>query len=153
MTNCTTQVPNDQSDVVESFARQLDELCATTESLCTSDDETIPFGYEQLPQEDEDDGTVEIDEFDYNDIAKEVDGLHSYASVKDISVLDEGDVDRFREQVLPVTSTLTISLDRNESIPEETSALIKDIMKKCELPNRAIPDWAKSIPESSWMPK
>ncbi|ORZ04776.1 hypothetical protein BCR42DRAFT_398562 [Absidia repens] len=155
MTDCTTEIPSDQSDVVENFARQLDELCATTEDLCTSDDEMVPFGYEQLPQEDEDDGTDEIDEFDYNDNVKNADSAlpcHSNVSTTDMSVLDEDDVDR-RELVLPITAPLTISLDRNEAIPEETSTLIKDIMKKCELPDRAIPDWAKSIPESSWMPK
>ncbi|SAM00612.1 hypothetical protein [Absidia glauca] len=128
-----------ERDPVENFARQLDELCAATKDLSPSEDEDedIPFGYEQLPQEDEE----ESGDND-NDDAEEVENAEMH-NLKD----DSDEV-----SVRSTASPLVLSLDPDESISEETSTLIKDIMKRIQVPGHAVPEWAKHIPESSWIP-
>lgn len=48
---------------------------------------------------------------------------------------------------------MQIELDPSHKIDSETCDLIKSIMSKVQLSEQAIPDWAKQIPESSWMPR
>ncbi|KAI8074998.1 hypothetical protein BC940DRAFT_287173 [Gongronella butleri] len=127
-------------DVVEDFARQLDELCATTAQLDTysdddaDDDAQVPFGYEQLPQ-DGDDGTSS-DDNDDNDDQESQENTNMMESPLNASNAEP----------------LELRVDPNDNIPQPTSDLILGIMKNITLPDHAIPDWAKSIPESSWMP-
>ncbi|KAI9137965.1 hypothetical protein BKA69DRAFT_835923 [Paraphysoderma sedebokerense] len=44
-------------------------------------------------------------------------------------------------------------VNSNVELEDETVDLIKNIMTGIVLPDSAIPDWAKIIPEEKWMPK
>ncbi|KAG1465993.1 hypothetical protein G6F55_000774 [Rhizopus delemar] len=101
-----------EEDVVEEFARQLEEVVHIED-----EDNDSFFGYQQLPQ-DEEDGWEPL----------------------------ESDNEEEEETQGP----LNIRLDSSQKIDAETSDLIKAIMSKIEISN--VPEWAKSIPESSWMP-
>ncbi|KAI9261708.1 hypothetical protein BY458DRAFT_515692 [Sporodiniella umbellata] len=48
---------------------------------------------------------------------------------------------------------MQIELEPSHRIDSETCDLIKSIMSKVQLSEQAIPDWAKQIPESSWLPR
>ncbi|KAI7885197.1 hypothetical protein K492DRAFT_204251 [Lichtheimia hyalospora FSU 10163] len=121
-------------DIVEDFARQLEQVCSITPASQTqegheSDSESeneIPFGYEQLAQE-EDEG---------------------------VSLTDE-DEDDDREQVidLPQGPPTLSPLEKSEEISEDTANTIKSIMSKIQLSDQAVPEWAKAIPESMWIPR
>ncbi|KAG0952847.1 hypothetical protein G6F29_003361 [Rhizopus arrhizus] len=101
-----------EEDVVEEFARQLEEVVHIED-----EDNDSFFWYQQLPQNEE--GGWELLESD-NEEEEETQG------------------------------PLNIRLDPSQKIDAETSDLIKTIMSKIEISN--VPEWAKSIPESSWMP-
>ncbi|CDH50949.1 predicted protein [Lichtheimia corymbifera JMRC:FSU:9682] len=122
-------------DVVEDFARQLEQVCSITpvhqtthqqgsESDSESDNE-IPFGYEQLAQE-EDEG---------------------------VSLTDEDEDDREPVIDLPQGPPTLSPLEKSEEISEDTANTIKSIMSKIQLSDQAVPEWAKAIPESMWMPR
>ncbi|KAF7731698.1 hypothetical protein EC973_008870 [Apophysomyces ossiformis] len=149
-----------KSDIVEDFARQLDQRLHPSDQLCyllmedfvvcisnsviaseensDSDDDLgeIPFGYEPLPQDEEELGSE-----------------HS----------GEVDVDHPELSLAPVA----VSLDESEIIPEgdafnksatETSELIKSIMSNIKLSPSSIPgwktlEWANKVPEALWMPQ
>ncbi|KAL1935093.1 hypothetical protein VTP01DRAFT_4233 [Rhizomucor pusillus] len=120
-----TYVAEDSDDLrLESeLPERLREACNVDTDANSDDDEDdelegVPFGYEQLPQ-DEDEG-VSLDQDDQQD------------------------------RVLEAPS---ITLDKSEELPEETANTIKSIMSKIQIPESAIPDWAKDIPESEWMPQ
>ncbi|KAI8328191.1 hypothetical protein BC941DRAFT_445438 [Chlamydoabsidia padenii] len=98
--------------------------------------EEIPFGYEQLPQDD-------TDHDDGDNWANQDDGDGDV----DVEVVHTNSVAQTR------SSPLILTLNPEESISKETSTLIKDIMKTIQIPSHAVPDWAKTIPESSWIPE
>ncbi|CDS12995.1 hypothetical protein LRAMOSA05179 [Lichtheimia ramosa] len=120
-------------DVVEDFARQLEQVCSITpvnptqhshESDSESENE-IPFGYEQLAQE-EDEG---------------------------VSLTDEDEDDREPVIDLPQGPPTLSPLEKSEEISEDTANTIKSIMSKIKLSDQAVPDWAKAIPEDMWIPR
>ncbi|CAO3621573.1 unnamed protein product [Cunninghamella echinulata] len=148
-------------DIVEDFARQLDELCMNAPHVPDDDDDdedededeedNVPFGYEQLPQDEEGFGVLNSED-DYNNEEEEED-----INKKD-TMLENSDVimNDIEQQQINDSSTLksfTIAVDTSEKLPTETSDLIMNIMKNIDLPDHAIPLWAKNIPESKWMPK
>ncbi|CAG8592343.1 9052_t:CDS:2 [Funneliformis mosseae] len=47
---------------------------------------------------------------------------------------------------------LQIHTTEQEKIPEDDLTIINSIMKNIKLPDSAIPEWAKSIPEEAWLP-
>ncbi|KAI8139497.1 hypothetical protein BJV82DRAFT_244883 [Fennellomyces sp. T-0311] len=107
-----------QHSVVCSIAAPQDNHDQDSDSFSL---DQVPFGYEQLAQ-DEDEG-VSLSE-------------------------DEED-----EQNPVVEAPPTLALDKSEEIPEDTANQIKSIMSNIQLPDHAIPEWAKSIPESMWLPR
>ncbi|KAG2224045.1 hypothetical protein INT45_009631, partial [Circinella minor] len=130
-------------DIVEDFARQLEQVCSispvktksnddnhTTKDQDSDDDNDsmmneIPFGYQQLAQ-DEDEG-VSLTEDDGEDIEE--------------------------EPMLEQQEPPTVSLDESEEIPKDTANTIKSIMNNIKMPDHAVPEWAKTIPESMWLPR
>ncbi|GAA5803627.1 hypothetical protein EDC94DRAFT_585261 [Helicostylum pulchrum] len=105
-------------DIVEEFARQLDEVVRIQSDEEEDDDDFDNFGYEPLPQDDDEDmyQQLESDEEDAQD-------------------------------------PLNIDVDSSASLKPETSDLIKSIMANIQLSDEAVPDWAKKIPESAWLPR
>ncbi|GAA5809740.1 hypothetical protein MFLAVUS_003153 [Mucor flavus] len=82
---------------------------------------------------------------------------------------EEDDFDNFGYEALPqdddedmyqqlesdeedVQDPLHIEVDSSASLKPETSDLIKSIMANIQLSDEAVPDWAKKIPESAWLP-
>ncbi|RIA96530.1 hypothetical protein C1645_754509 [Glomus cerebriforme] len=90
-----------------------------------SDDEEnfVPFGYEALPQDDDDDIQVENNDFTFQ---QEEDSLQP--------------------------KVLQIHTNDQEKITDEDLAVINSIMKNIKLPDTSIPEWAKRIPEEAWLP-
>ncbi|KAG0185406.1 hypothetical protein DFQ28_009390 [Apophysomyces sp. BC1034] len=117
-----------EGDIVEEFARQLDDVCLHNSPNelegDVSDDDLgeIPFGYELLPQDEE-----------------------------EISVGHSSETELEVQETF--VRTMTVSLDESEKIPEETSELIKSIMSNIKLSAKSTPDWANTIPELLWMPR
>ncbi|ORX60622.1 hypothetical protein DM01DRAFT_1371177 [Hesseltinella vesiculosa] len=110
-------------DPVEDFARQLDELIISNAGMAgTSDsddniDDEIPFGYEQLPQDDDSNDEGGSSEFQ-----------------------DPGYTETDHDYLAEIPSQpITVSLDPAQDITQGTSELIKDIMKNITLPDNAIP--------------
>ncbi|KAI8096961.1 uncharacterized protein BX664DRAFT_70088 [Halteromyces radiatus] len=132
----------------------LESLCATTMDMNTSDDEDIPFGYEQLPQDDNQDDDNDDDDDNMDDPNQQINSQnsidYSYHTMEDEESMNDIDL---QSHVAVETKPLTISLNPEDSISKETSNMILNIMKNIELPDSAVPDWAKAIPESSWIPK
>ncbi|ORZ03929.1 hypothetical protein BCR43DRAFT_510926 [Syncephalastrum racemosum] len=127
-----------EEDVVEDFARQLEEVCRLADSHThrgggmeesdndwsdneDEDQDMTTLGYQQLPVSDNEDSESEQ------------------------SMTEEP-----QELVRPAP---TIQLAPEDKIPDDTVDEIKSIMSKIQLPQEAIPEWAKSIPESMWLPK
>ncbi|KAI9496674.1 hypothetical protein BDB00DRAFT_808294 [Zychaea mexicana] len=91
----------------------------------------VPFGYQQLAQ-DEDEGVSLTENAD-----------------------DDSSSDGQREgtHMTIAEAPPTVSLDKTEEIPEDTANTIKSIMGSIQMPDHAIPEWAKAIPESMWLPQ
>ncbi|KAF1804030.1 hypothetical protein FB192DRAFT_1370886 [Mucor lusitanicus] len=133
-------------DIVEDFARQLDEVVRiqdamdaevdavqeqqsqTNDSDQDDDDDDRMFGYQQLPQDDNDD-----DEHMYGQLAS-----------------DDDDED---ENQGDIKDPLQIDVAEADQLQPETSDLIKSIMSNIKLSEDAIPEWAKKIPEEAWLPR
>ncbi|KAL2920012.1 hypothetical protein HK105_200078 [Polyrhizophydium stewartii] len=52
----------------------------------------------------------------------------------------------------PTPSRLVLERDDTCAIPQDDLALIQQVMASISLPEVAIPEWAKRVPESAWMP-
>ncbi|RUS31084.1 hypothetical protein BC938DRAFT_478495 [Jimgerdemannia flammicorona] len=48
---------------------------------------------------------------------------------------------------------MTIQLSAEERISDADLAVISNVIKNFKLPETAIPDWAKVVPEEAWLPK
>ncbi|KAI9301467.1 hypothetical protein BJ944DRAFT_243244 [Cunninghamella echinulata] len=143
-------------DIVEDFARQLDELCMNAPHLQDDEDDDedgdIPFGYEQLPQDEEGFGALNSDD-DYNN-EEEEENINKKDTMLENSDIIMNEIEQQQQTIDPSTlKSFTIAVDTSEKLPTETSDLIMNIMKNIDLPDHAIPLWAKNIPESKWMPK
>ncbi|PHZ09604.1 uncharacterized protein RHIMIDRAFT_261842 [Rhizopus microsporus ATCC 52813] len=57
------------------------------------------------------------------------------------------------EEEEEMKEAMEIELDPKDELDAKTCDFIKSIMSRIELKEEAIPDWAKTIPESAWMPK
>ncbi|KAI9313560.1 hypothetical protein BX666DRAFT_709784 [Dichotomocladium elegans] len=117
---------HDSDDVVEEFARQLEQAKVDNDSdgsISGDEGDEIPFGYEQLPQ-DEDEG---------------------------VSLSDETE----ETSSLPMEhfEAPSLALPPAEEISEDTANTIRTIMSTIQLSDRGIPEWARNIPESMWLPK
>ncbi|KAL0088229.1 hypothetical protein F4703DRAFT_1501476 [Phycomyces blakesleeanus] len=104
----------------------------------SDDDMDAQFGYEQIPQDEEGYGQLESDD-DQDD-----DQHHNR---------DQEDTIESIENELAQVKAPTLVLDASEQVPKDTLALIKSIMGNIALSEKATPDWAKSIPESAWLPQ
>ncbi|KAL9553017.1 hypothetical protein MBANPS3_003482 [Mucor bainieri] len=134
-------------DIVEDFARQLDEVVRIQDAMDAEvdqvqeqqsqandsdeddDDGDRMFGYQQLPQDDDDD----YEENMYGQLASEDEDNDG----------NEGDI----------KDPLQIDVAEADQIQPETSDLIKSIMSNIKLSEEAIPEWAKKIPEEAWLPR
>ncbi|KAI8095258.1 hypothetical protein BDF21DRAFT_405534 [Thamnidium elegans] len=113
-----TSAEDMRADIVEEFARQLDEVVRIQSDDEEEEDDFDNFGYEPLPQDDEEDMYQQLES-------------------------DEEDVQ----------GPLHIEVESLASLKPETSDLIKSIMTNIQLSDEAVPDWAKKIPESAWLPR
>ncbi|CAG8473872.1 956_t:CDS:2 [Dentiscutata erythropus] len=50
------------------------------------------------------------------------------------------------------SQTLQIRATDQEKISEDDVAIINSIMKNIKIPDSAVPEWAKVIPEEAWLP-
>jgi hypothetical protein len=70
---------------------------------------------------------------------------------------DDDDQNEFSEykgyQLLEQENEFNLNVKPVEPLDEETVQQIKDIMKNITIPDDAIPEWAKRIPEHLWLPK
>ncbi|KAI9473681.1 MAG: hypothetical protein EXX96DRAFT_578930 [Benjaminiella poitrasii] len=113
------------TDIVEDFARQLDEIVNIRGDNNEEEEEEFNddhFGYQALPQ----------DEDEY----------HQLNSDEEDDCLN-----------VELKEPLTIDLQPSERLSPETTDLIKSIMNNVQLSDRAIPGWAKKIPEHAWLPR
>ncbi|RUS23250.1 hypothetical protein BC937DRAFT_89720 [Endogone sp. FLAS-F59071] len=90
------------------------------------DSELASFAYQQLPQDEDERIELQEDE-DMN-----------------------GDVDAEHARPLPA---ITFKLPTEERISEADLAVINNVMKNFKLPDTAVPDWAKVVPEEAWLPQ
>ncbi|CAO3610967.1 unnamed protein product [Cunninghamella blakesleeana] len=114
------------------------------------DDSFVPFGYEQLPQDEEEGfGVLNSEDEDYNEEELINNDIKLEGTELSMSQNDQQQI----EDNLSTIKPLIVRLDSSEKISTETSDLIMNIMKNVNLPDHAKPSWAKEIPESMWMPK
>ncbi|KAI8882323.1 hypothetical protein K501DRAFT_251561 [Backusella circina FSU 941] len=121
-------------DIVEEFARQLDQIVRIqdeqelyTEPM-NDDDDSVDYddmGYQQLPQDDNDN-----------------DGFYP-----PIESDDE------EEDAVDMRAPVSIKISPSQTMDPGTTDLIKSIMNNISLPEESIPDWARRIPESAWFPR
>lgn len=119
-------IDNMTTDIVEDFARQLDQVVRLQQQDEDDEQDEDGFGYQQLPQEEED----------------------MYQPLES----DEEEEDEQIETV-DIQGPLDIEIDPSTRLNPETSDLIKSIMTNIQLSNDAIPEWAKKVPESAWLPR
>ncbi|TPX63690.1 hypothetical protein SpCBS45565_g06435 [Spizellomyces sp. 'palustris'] len=48
---------------------------------------------------------------------------------------------------------LTIKMDKNSIIDNDDLTIIQSVMSTITMPESAIPEWAKEVPEEQWLPK
>ncbi|KAL7318067.1 hypothetical protein PS15m_004339 [Mucor circinelloides] len=131
-------------DIVEEFARQLDEVVRIQNAMDEEvdevqeqsqvnvsdedddDDDDCMFGYQQLPQDDDEENM-------YGQLASE----------------DDDD----EENQVDIKDPLQIEVAEADQLQPETFDLIKSIMSNIKLSEEAIPEWAKKIPEEAWLPR
>ncbi|KAI9365216.1 hypothetical protein BD770DRAFT_406462 [Pilaira anomala] len=112
------------TDIVEDFARQLDEVVRIQSD---DDEDEDNFGYAMLPQDEDDE-----------------EGTNMYQALES---------DEEEEDVQDIQDPFTIEVSSSDSLNPETTDLIKSIMANIQLSDEAIPEWAKKIPESAWLPR
>ncbi|KAI9023863.1 hypothetical protein CLU79DRAFT_121511 [Phycomyces nitens] len=139
------RISEEGTDVVEDFARQLEAVCLNSRNDhdngamdLDSDDNSdndmdAPFGYEQIPQDDQGYGQLESEDEEEDHAQRDT-------------------IETIKEELAQVKAP-TLVLGKSDQVPEDTLALIKSIMGNIELSKDAMPDWAKSIPESAWLPQ
>ncbi|RHZ71875.1 hypothetical protein Glove_251g28 [Diversispora epigaea] len=92
--------------------------------------ELEPFGYKLLNQEDDENEGEDENEDEDNDLQKS----------EILNLKNE------------IPNKLQISPSNEERIPDDDLNIINSIMKNVQIPDSSIPEWAKVIPEESWLP-
>ncbi|KAI9268336.1 hypothetical protein BDA99DRAFT_558492 [Phascolomyces articulosus] len=138
-----------EHDVVEDFARQLEKVCAISPSMTTHHQDENDNGYTTIQDQESDDHDSVMDQVPhgYQQLAQDED--EGVSLIED----EEGEQQEEEYRVQQLQDPLRVSLDKSEEIPEDTANTIKSIMKNIQMPDHAVPDWAKAIPESMWLPK
>ncbi|KND01338.1 uncharacterized protein SPPG_03150 [Spizellomyces punctatus DAOM BR117] len=54
---------------------------------------------------------------------------------------------------LKAPEPLTITMDKNSIIDNDDLTIIQSVMSTITIPESAIPEWAKAVPEEQWLPK
>ncbi|KAH8554291.1 hypothetical protein BGW37DRAFT_484135 [Umbelopsis sp. PMI_123] len=136
---------NQEHDIVEDFARTLDRLVLqqdeTNHEGSSDESDTEPFGYEQLPQEyneEEDDDDDDVDAGYSEHQQQQEEGVN----------LTEGPNGYIFQAGKPEPLQLETTEDVN--IPEDEAEFIKYVMSKIRLPK---PEWAEIVSEEQWLPQ
>ncbi|KAL6592162.1 hypothetical protein U3516DRAFT_834783 [Neocallimastix sp. 'constans'] len=58
-----------------------------------------------------------------------------------------------KKQEEMLKNKLVIETTKDDEIPEDDLNVISSVMAKINIPESSIPEWAKQIPESLWMPE
>ncbi|KAL1922470.1 uncharacterized protein VTP21DRAFT_10009 [Calcarisporiella thermophila] len=154
MTSLTLSTSDDENerlsigeggDVVEDFAKQLDELCLNSHSRPNPDNVDDPaeedaaysedpsaLGYVQLPRSDDE---------------------HSDEDDEDLNECNDNPIDNDESLNSSLNSPPVIKIGRDSEMNKDDLELINAVMKNIQMPESAIPEWAKAIPEEVWMPK
>ncbi|CEI95638.1 hypothetical protein RMCBS344292_09818 [Rhizopus microsporus] len=98
----------------------------------------------------------EQDEQDIEEFTRQIDEVVQIDSDNESTIsfgyqlLPQDDEEEEEEEI---KEAMEIELDPKDELDAKTCDFIKSVMSRIELKEEAIPDWAKTIPESAWMPK
>ncbi|RKP08281.1 hypothetical protein THASP1DRAFT_29914 [Thamnocephalis sphaerospora] len=127
-----------QSEVItlEELRQQTETPALAEEGTSESQECGRPFGYQPLGEAGNNGGVSDDDEF----------GDYGYAPLS-----DEPDAQENEDQAATTVAPLVVP-PPSEPIPEADAQLIREVMARFQFPEEAVPAWAKSIPESAWLP-
>ncbi|CAG8477129.1 9031_t:CDS:2 [Ambispora gerdemannii] len=111
-------------------------------------DEAAPFAYEALPQ---DENEINEDEDDENDYYKN--SNETQIPTGNTQLLSSSSQTITTSTTFPPPPILTIQASKIEMIQTNDLSIINDVMQNIRIPESAVPEWARSIPEESWLPR